>query len=121
MKIELIGNKSSWQDDLSVIRNNLSYHFDYLSSYYNTSNENTRELSHELKKQIQRKNVLTVAGGNDQGFIFSLTSALKVDYFDIDKMAYYLLCLKKASILTLDKRVVLVKARIEGIEKSVKV
>ena len=67
--------------------------------YYSTN----EDLKYIKSFDIKDKNVLTVCGSGDQAFISLINGAKSVDTFDNNPLQYYILELKRAAILGLDK------------------
>lgn len=74
--------------------------FSFISPCYLFSNENLKAYYENLF--LKDKSVLTVTGSGDQVLSAILYGAKSVDTFDLNKLAYYNLMLKKYAIVSLD-------------------
>ena len=73
--------------------------FKEISPLFRFSNENISE--YYKLYNFNNKDVLTVIGSGDQALSAIYRGAKKVDVFDINKLSYYLLMLKKYAIKSL--------------------
>lgn len=72
----------------------------YMTEVYDRTNEQIPEY---LNKLNVKGNTLTITGSGDQVLYSVLNGAENIDTFDINRMAYYMLQLKKSAILGVDK------------------